>query len=80
MSHLKCFGTSQLEFEMVDLYKNKVKFTWKWALFYPLTGAFICKQGTLATFFTVYIIQNTCKYWNEQDRLAKIIWYDNSLF
>ena len=27
VSHLKYFGTSQSEFEMVDLYKNKVKFT-----------------------------------------------------
>ena len=25
VSYLKCFGTSQLEFEMIELYKNKVK-------------------------------------------------------
>ena len=26
LSYLKCFGTSLLEFEMAELYKNKVKF------------------------------------------------------
>ena len=25
--YLKCFGISQLKFEIVELYKNKVKFT-----------------------------------------------------
>ena len=41
--YLKCFGTSQLEFEMVELYKNKVKLTEEQALLYLLIGANINK-------------------------------------
>ena len=48
--YLKYFGTSQLEFEMVELYKNKIEFTEEQALFYPLIGAKINKQRTLAIF------------------------------
>ena len=40
---------------MVELYKNKMKFTQEQALFYPLTGTFICKQKTLAMSFTVFL-------------------------
>ena len=54
--YLKDFWTSQLELEMVKLYKNKVKFTYEQALFYPLTGGFIYKQRILELFFTVLLI------------------------
>ena len=38
----------QLQFEMVELHKDKAKFTLEQALIYPLTSAFIYKQTTLA--------------------------------
>ena len=51
LSYSKCFATYQLEVDMVDLYKNKAKFTCEQALFYSLTGAIINKGRTLAIFF-----------------------------
>ena len=51
LSYSECFGTYQLEVEMVDLYKNEAKITFEQALFYPLTSAIINKERTLAIFF-----------------------------
>ena len=55
MTDLKGFWKSQIDFEMVQLYKNKLIFTQEQVLFYSVTGAFIYKQRTLAIFFTVLL-------------------------
>ena len=56
VSYLKCFGTSLLQFEIVKLYKSKVKLSEEQALFYSLAGAIINNQKTLAIFFAVLLI------------------------
>ena len=61
MSYLKCFGTSQLEFETAELFKRKVQFTEDQRLSYPLICAFLCKEKTLVIFLTAILIWDTFK-------------------
>ena len=53
---MKCFGTSQLEFDAVELYQHKVQFTYKQRLPYPLICGFLCKEKSLAIFLAAILI------------------------
>ena len=53
---MNCFETAQLKFVTVLLYQFEVIFKKELLKFYPLTGASICKQTTLAMASSVFVI------------------------